>query len=97
DQPLDPLAHCCLRQPDRLADRRVRAAPILLQLLDDLLGDVVKRHAVAPSIPAARIVAQAPARHSQNSRLVRHATASCKAMVPLNRYLSTDSVEDTRF
>ena len=32
DQPLHPLAHRRLGQPDRLADRGVRAAPVLLQL-----------------------------------------------------------------
>ena len=46
-EPLHPLAHGGLGEPDRLADRGVGAAAVLLQLLDDRLGDVVE-HVVCP-------------------------------------------------
>ncbi len=48
DQPLDPLAHRGLRQPHRLADGGVRAAPVGLQLLDDGLGRGVQVAAPGP-------------------------------------------------
>ena len=38
---LDALSHGGLREADRLADRRVGASPILLELLDDRLRDVL--------------------------------------------------------
>jgi len=41
DQPLDPLAHRRLGQPDRLADRRVGPPPVRLQLLDGSPSSVV--------------------------------------------------------
>ncbi len=43
EQPLDPLAHGGLGQADGLADRGVRPAAVLLELLDDRLGDVVEQ------------------------------------------------------
>jgi hypothetical protein len=42
-QPLHPLAHGRLGQPHRAADRGVGPATVLLQLLDDPLGDVVEQ------------------------------------------------------
>src|SRR5690606_28127941 len=42
DEALNALADGGLRQPHRLPDRGVRLAPVLPQLLDDLLGDVVE-------------------------------------------------------
>jgi hypothetical protein len=48
EQPLDPLADGGLGQPHRLADGRVGAAPVGLQLLDDPLGRLVERE-VRPS------------------------------------------------
>ena len=42
DQPLDALADGGLGQPDDLADGGVRAAAVLLELLDDRLRDVVE-------------------------------------------------------
>ena len=44
-EPLHPLAHRGLGQPDDLADRGVRAPAVLLELLDDRLGDVVEMRA----------------------------------------------------
>ena len=44
DQPLHALAHRGLREAHDLADGGVRAASVLLQLLDDGLGDVVEGH-----------------------------------------------------
>ena len=41
-QPLDALTDCCLGQADHLADGRVGAAAVLLELLDDCLGDCVE-------------------------------------------------------
>ena len=43
DQALHALAHRGLGQADHLADGGVRASAVLLQLLDDRLGDVVER------------------------------------------------------
>ena len=50
---LYPLPDRRLRQPHSLADRRVRPSPVLLQLLDDLLGDVVEQwvRPVASRVP----------------------------------------------
>ncbi len=48
EQPLHALADGGLGQPDRLADGGVRPAAVLLQLLDDGLGDVVERDMRAP-------------------------------------------------
>jgi hypothetical protein len=42
DELLHALPHRGLGQPDRLADRRVRAAAVLLQLFDDRPGRVVE-------------------------------------------------------
>jgi len=58
-QPLYPLAHRGLGQADHLADRRVRTAAVLLQLLDDPLGQVIEDHAdrAAGAAPAAPRVA----------------------------------------
>ena len=41
-EPLDPLPHGGLGEPDGLADRGVGASAVLLQLLDDRLGHVVE-------------------------------------------------------
>ena len=42
DEPLHPLADRGLGEADHLADRGVGAAAVLLELLDDRLGDVVE-------------------------------------------------------
>ena len=42
DHALDALAHRGLGEPDRLADGGVGAPAVLLQLLDDRLGQVVE-------------------------------------------------------
>ena len=42
DHALDPLPHRGLGQPDRLADARIRPTAVLLQLLDDRLGQLVE-------------------------------------------------------
>src|ERR1022692_668627 len=59
DQSLDPLAHRGLGPADYLADRWVGAAAVLLQLLDDLLGQVIEDDPdrAARAAPAAARVA----------------------------------------
>ena len=57
DEPLHALAHGRLGQPDGLADGGVRTATVLLQLLDDRLGDIVEHDPVA--------VAPLPSRHGR--------------------------------
>ena len=47
EQPLHPLAHRRLGQADGLADGRVRPPAVLLELLDDGLGDVVEAEGCA--------------------------------------------------
>ncbi len=52
DELLHPLPHRRLGQPDRLADRGVRAPAVLLQLLDDRLGHVVRMRCCGSKPPA---------------------------------------------
>ena len=47
DQLLHPLAHGGLGQADRVADAGVRAAAVLLQLLDDGLSELIGLSAAA--------------------------------------------------
>ena len=69
DQPLNALAYRRLGEPDRLADRGVRAAAVLLELLDDRLGDVVEGTDV--SVALAAHVAQGIADVARASERIR--------------------------
>jgi hypothetical protein len=61
-----------------LSISRVRAPTVLLQLLDDLPGDVIEDQAEARSVPAGHITAQAYAGCERRSRRVHHGSASLK-------------------
>src|ERR1022692_3624760 len=97
DQPLHPLAHRGLGQPDRLADRRVGAPAVLLKLLDDLLRDVIEHD--ARNVTGGPVAAQPTARGGRRARRVCHASASFASqschdrdicqLIPQNRVLST--------
>ena len=68
-EPLHPLAHGGLGEADRLADRGVGATAVLLQLLDDRLGDLVEDGALPRGAPGG--VAAAMAGHRADGGTVR--------------------------
>src|SRR5262249_47598503 len=96
DEPLDTLPDSRLGEPHRLADRRIRAPAILLQLLDDQLGNVVEHDSGSggPAGPAAACCGGGGDRDDGSPGRMSHAVASfARAIVPCPGTSSTDSVD----
>ena len=86
DQPLDALADGGLGQPDDLADRGVRAPAVLLELLDDRLGDVVEDLALARSCAYPLMARNVTARVGMRLRLCN---AAIRERISLRRGYDT--------